>query len=144
VELSWHRIVDQPNIPTEDRITQITKDTISSETISGDKIEGGTITGITIKSSGTYKDDNKDVPIWEISPDGSGHLAKGNISWGVDGTVSLTSSVKIGDDNITTIDGDKIRTGSIDASRINVGSLSVVKLDTRQTSSNDLNISRSV
>ena len=66
--------------------------------VSADNITAGIISACAIQSS-------TDSPAWKLNPDGSGYLAKRNISWGTDGSLTMSgkitaSSGKIGDFSI--------------------------------------------
>lgn len=92
--------------------TEITGDTVASQTIIGqniiglagtfaevqaEKITGSTISGKTIESTtkigGTGS--NKNNPTWQITNNGAGYLAKGNISWDDSGEVTFGSNVTL-------------------------------------------------
>ena len=75
------------SIPTEERITEITRTSITTENITGT-----TLSGKTIKST-----DDK----WELTSTGAGKLANGNITWTDDGVVTFSDNVELKWGNIT-------------------------------------------
>ena len=86
------------------KTTYIGADGIYSGTITGDNITAGTIKGNTIQSGkvGTVTGySGNETPYWKISSDGSGYLAKNNISWTADGAVTLSDNVSIKWGNVT-------------------------------------------
>lgn len=54
--------------------------------VSADNITAGTISACTIQSS-------EDGSAWKLSPDGSGHLANGNISWNKEGELTVNGKI---------------------------------------------------
>lgn len=60
--------------------------TIAGWTIGKDSLTGG---GVTLSKDGLLSNVIDSVTFWSFNTDGSGVLAKGNISWGTDGNVSL-------------------------------------------------------
>ena len=75
------------SIPSEARITEITRNSITTENITGT-----TLSGKTIKST-----DDK----WELNSTGAGKLANGNITWTDDGVVTFSDNVELKWGNIT-------------------------------------------
>ncbi len=77
-------------------------------------------------------------PAWRLESDGSGALAKGNISWDEKGNVTFANSVKIswaqvtGTDvvtnKLTKIDANGIYTGTISADKITAGTISTASI----------------
>lgn len=117
VTIGWNEEWDEkiPDIPegglTEDKvneiiITKITKDYVESLEVRATDIKGDTITGKTIKSS----DDS-----WMIDKDGSGHLANGNIEWGVEGNLNIAGKITVGGNTVSD-DGENI------PGEVNIGS----------------------
>ena len=75
------------SIPSEERITEITRNSITTENITGTTISGKTIKSI----------DDK----WELNSNGAGRLANGNITWTEDGVVTFSDNVELKWGNIT-------------------------------------------
>lgn len=81
---------------------------------------------------------------WKLMGDGSGAVAKGNISWDAAGNVTLDSSVSIAwanisdavGDTFTKIDGSVIYTGTINASQIKAGTISSSRINADELLSN--------
>ena len=87
--------------------------TLISEYIEADKIVGGEITGDiisgkTIQSSITVNIDGKDIPTWQITNDGEGHLASKNIYWNDNGDLTVKGEIlgTIGNSGSTNTDGN--------------------------------------
>lgn len=68
--------------------------TVKAESLTGDFIEGKTVVSL-------EKSPYSEKPMWGLYPDGSGHLAGGNIEWNNTGDVVLGPDVKISWDNVT-------------------------------------------
>ena len=68
--------------------------TVKAESLTGDLIEGKTVVSL-------EKSPYSEKPMWGLYPDGSGHLAGGNIEWNTTGNVVLGPDVKISWDNVT-------------------------------------------
>lgn len=83
---------------------------------------------------------------WRLEADGSGAVAKGNITWDKNGNVAFANSVKMAwsqitgtDDVMTTatyIDANGIFTGKINANNITTGTLSSERINTDELLSN--------
>ena len=78
------------------KATYIGSTGIYSGTISGDNIVGEKISGLTVQSGtdGTLNGGGTG-PCWKLNNDGSGYLAKKNINWTADGTVTFGNNVKL-------------------------------------------------
>ena len=104
VKLAWGQCVDADGNSISNYLTKIDANGIYTGSISADNITSGTISTADITSS----DDS-----WALNQDGTGWLAKKNISWGKDGSLSITGEI-----NATsgTIGGFTIGSNSITSS----------------------------
>ena len=98
VKLGWDSIDDKPSdlgglteTDVENIIgTKVTKDYIESKQITATNISAATIAGKTILSDKQVTlADNTTGPTWKIMNDGTGYLAKKNISWDADGNLEV-------------------------------------------------------
>lgn len=101
-----------------------------------DLIPGSKFTAFS--NSLVLSDNGIHAPKWCLLADGSGKLARGNISWDIDGNVTFANSVKLawtqitGTDGVMTtatyIDANGIFTGKISANNITAGTISTASI----------------
>lgn len=104
VKLAWGQCVDADGNSISNYLTKIDANGIYTGSISADNITSGTISTADIKSS----DDS-----WALNQDGTGWLAKKNISWKKDGSLSITGEINA---TLGTIGGFTIGSNSITSS----------------------------
>lgn len=106
VKLTWNPAWNS-KIP-EGGITESEKEEIITTVITQSGITAETISGKTIQSSITVNVDGKDIPTWQITNDGEGHLASKNIYWNDNGDLTVKGEIlgTIGNSGSASTDGN--------------------------------------